>query len=143
MNNFPGKENKVEDLSPLAWLSQLAEFYLQGNQVSDLSPLVSLWRNPSYRILDVSGNGLDARSGSGDALAVEQLKSRGVDVSWSSQRSPWNWMLEPALEAALRSRLGMSANATFTTSQHGSLTSLDLSGWGIESLEGGWRWRRA
>jgi internalin A len=45
-------------------------------------------------------------------------------------------MLEPALEAALRSRFGMSANATFLTSQHGNLTVLGLKGLGIESLEG-------
>jgi Leucine-rich repeat (LRR) protein len=135
-SNYPGKENQVEDLSPLVGLSQLTGLYLRGNLVTDLSPLLTLWWNSGSRILDVSENGLDESYVSTDSAAVQQLQSRGVGVTWSSQRSPWNWVLEPALEAALRSRFGMSANSTFTTSQHGSLTELDLSGWGIESLEG-------
>jgi len=133
---FPGMENTVKDLSSLSGLSQLQTLYLRGNHVTDLTPLVNLWQGSGSRTLDVSENGLDFRDGSTAFLAVAQLQSRGVSVTWANQRSPWNWVLEPAVEAVLRSNFGMSANATFTTYQETFPISLDLSGWGITSLAG-------
>jgi hypothetical protein len=81
-----GRENKVEDLSPLVGLTQIENINLRGNRVTDLSPLVNFWQNSSGCYLDVSENGLDERLGSPDTLAVQQLQSRGVSVSWWGQR---------------------------------------------------------
>lgn len=127
-----GFENRIEDLEPLRGRHQLADLYVGNNQVTDLEPLLECH---GLTHLEITGNGLDEREGSLNDLQRRQLETRGVNIDWYGQRSPWNWALDPALEAAMRHALGLPGDDEFEPDDHGRLTDLDASGLGLTDLE--------
>ncbi len=73
--------NDVSDISVLAKFPWLRNLVLSNNQITDLQPLVD---NPGVGkedVIDVSGNPLDLSPGSAVAKQVEQLRSRGVQMT--------------------------------------------------------------
>ncbi len=118
--------NQIRDVSPLARLSGVGSLDLRNNQITDLSPLES-WNRDDAEIL-LSGNGLDLREGSPTWGTVGRLRRNGLNIvaDLSNQRNPWNWMLDPALETAIRSTIGSSGE--FTWAHATQLSSLRASG---------------
>jgi Leucine-rich repeat (LRR) protein len=79
--------NQVTDISVMAGLSTLRVVNLEANQISDISALAQNQGMGQGDALNVAGNLLDrncdpSKGGTADCDAVNQLKSRGVSVTW-------------------------------------------------------------
>jgi len=73
--------NKVSDISVLKQFPHLRNLDLSGNKITDLQPLVDNPGVDKNDIVDVRGNPLDLSSGSMVTEQLEQLRSRGVQVT--------------------------------------------------------------
>jgi Leucine-rich repeat (LRR) protein len=128
-------DHRVSDLTPLAGLRRLNWIELEGNEVTDLGPLLEWSAAPPEgfvsQLVNLESNGLDLQSGTPSAQGKALLISRGVAVSMEefSQRNPWNFrLLDPLLERELRRRL-----PSFPDEQFPPLSS--FGGFGLTSLE--------
>jgi hypothetical protein len=134
--------NKIRDLSPLAGAEHLQMAAGEFNEVTDLSPLRRAFRQGGF--LNLRGNGLETEGGSATARLIEEWRTQSnpVFVDDQAQRSPWNWELDPALEAVLRQQLGLASGQDFLPWYHQWVTVLLAPEAGIRSLRGLERARR-
>ncbi len=80
--------NVIADITPLESLVNLEWLSLYDNEIEDISPLVNNLGIGSGDFMDVSRNYLDLTEGSTDMLAVAELQSRGVNISYQEQKIP-------------------------------------------------------
>lgn len=76
--------NSVADLSPLAGFPKLEEIHFSGNHVTDLSPLVSI---PSLKYADFTGNWIDVKAAANQS-AIANLQQRLDTLHIDAQRKP-------------------------------------------------------
>jgi hypothetical protein len=127
--------NRVADLTPLSGLRQLQMLDLRGNRVTDLEPLVTTLREGAFLQLEMNGL-VGEREDPVLADQLRKLGSRGIFVQVGTQRSPWNWTLEPSLARRVGLAVGLPPGEPFTENSHHQLTELDLGSSGVRSLAG-------
>ena len=117
--------NAVADLSPLTDLISLTGLYLGGNAISNVAPLVENAGLDVGDFVNLTGNFLDLRA---RETHVPTLLQRGVDVRVTEFAE-----LAGVSDVELRQ---VGQWAVFLSGDFASLTSLDVSGRGVEDLTG-------
>jgi hypothetical protein len=69
----------VKSLKGIEKLASLEVLKIHDNRISDITPLLEL---PALREVEIEGNELDTSLNSPDREFVEELKAKGVKVSW-------------------------------------------------------------
>jgi len=77
--------NQIVDLTPLSGLRELYQLWVFENRITDLSPLVANPGLASGDVLDVSLNCLDISPASVSRGHIDQLRGRGVSVTYEPQ----------------------------------------------------------
>ena len=123
-------DNQISDLQPLAQLKQLQDLELHNNQVSDVTPLAQL---VNLQRLRLKGN-----TNLGDTSPLATLKKlTDVDVEITQPKAPEVITFpDAALASAIRTALGLQANADITPQAILELTELRAEESGISDLTG-------
>lgn len=75
------KGNNISDISVLAKFPYLRNLVLSNNKITDLQPLIDNQGVGKNDTIDLRGNPLDLSPGSAIVKQIEQLRSRGVQVT--------------------------------------------------------------
>ena len=118
-------DNQIDDVTPLATLTNLQSLALIGNQISNVAPLVALG---NLQLLLLSGNPL------GDTTPLASLTEVTSDVTIEKPMEVP--VPDTALAEAIRSELGLEAEAPITQEDMQTLTHLNASDMEISNLTG-------
>lgn len=132
--------NQISDLTPLQGLTALTNVGIATNNVTDISPLVANSGIGSGDLVDVSNNRLGLTAGSASRNDIDALLARGVVLTYEPQNvvsTPSTVAFQDAaLEAAVRTQLGISQPLPLTPTDMLRLTTLTARGLGIKNLQG-------
>ncbi len=94
LSNFPMLESLelrnlgISDITPITPLTKLSRLVLEGNNITDITPLVGSTGLGQGDEVNISGNFLDVTDGSDDKNNIDALIARGVNVTFENQKTP-------------------------------------------------------
>ena len=84
--------NKIKDITPLTNLTNLSELYIDQNEISYITALVSNSMNggfsKGYKSINISKNNLDITQGSKAYKDIQTLIGKGINVTYQLQNDP-------------------------------------------------------